>query len=146
MEESMNGLLEELISRQKKKPEEYSPLLLAYIGDAVYEVFVRTNLIKRGNIPVNELHRISKHYVSAAAQSGIAAKLESKLTEEELRVFKRGRNAKPGTVPKNADVGDYHRATGFEALIGYLYLKGCFERLYTLLSGISEVYDGEEDY
>ena len=142
MEKSMNELLESLISQQKKKPEEYSPLLLAYIGDAVYEVFIRTNLIKRGNLPVNELHRLSKHYVSAAAQSEIVKKLEDRFTEDELRIFKRGRNAKPGTVPKNADVGDYHRATGFESLVGYLYLKGAFERLYELLSEISEVYNG----
>ena len=71
-----DGLLERLISQQTKKPEEYSPLLLAYIGDAVYEVFVRTSLIKRGNLPVDELHRLSKHYVSAAAQSEIIEKLE----------------------------------------------------------------------
>lgn len=136
-----DGLLERLISQQTKKPEEYSPLLLAYIGDAVYEVFVRTSLIKRGNLPVNELHRLSKHYVSAAAQSEIIEKLEDGLSEEELRIFKRGRNAKPGTVPKNANVGDYHKATGFEALVGYLYLKGEFERLFAILSEIPEVYN-----
>lgn len=136
-----DGLLERLISQQTKKPEEYSPLLLAYIGDAVYEVFIRTSLIKRGNLPVNELHRLSKHYVSAAAQSEIIEKLEDGLSEEELRIFKRGRNAKPGTVPKNANVGDYHKATGFEALVGYLYLKGEFERLFAILSEIPEVYN-----
>lgn len=145
MEKSMNELLDKMISMQKKKPEEYSPLLLAYIGDAVYEVYVRTALIKRGNLPVNELHRLSKRYVSAGAQSEIISKLEESLSDEELRIYKRGRNAKPGTLPKHADVGDYHRATGFEALVGYLYLKGDFERLYSLLSGIAEVYDGEKD-
>ena len=137
-----DGLLERLISQQTKKPEEYSPLLLAYIGDAVYEVFVRTHLIKKGNLPVNELHRLSKRYVSAAAQSEIIDRLEDRLFEEELRIFKRGRNAKPGSVPKNANVGDYHKATGFEALVGYLYLKGEFDRLFAILSVIPEVYNG----
>ncbi len=134
----MKHLPEELISGQKKRPEEYSPLLLAYIGDAVYEVFVRTHLIKQGNLPVNELHRLSKGYVSASAQSSIAERIEPYLTEEEIRIFKRGRNAKSATVPKNADVGDYRRATGFEALIGFLYLKGSFDRVFELMEYITK--------
>ena len=137
----MNEVLEEAISGQTVRPEEYSPLLLAYVGDAVYEVFIRTYLVKRGNLPVNELHSRSKRYVSAKAQSVIMGKLEESLTEDEIRIYKRGRNAKSATVPKNADVGDYRRATGLEALVGYLYLKGEFERLYHILSLIPGVYD-----
>lgn len=132
----MSDCLKKEIKGQKLKPEEYSPLLLAYIGDAVYEIFVRTHLIKKGNLPVNELHKLSKGFVSAGAQSKKIAILEPYLTEDEMRIFKRGRNAKTGTVPKNADVGDYHRATGMEALVGFLYLKGEFDRLYELMEKI----------
>lgn len=132
----MSDCLEKEISGQKLKPEEYAPLQLAYIGDAVYEMFVRTHLLKQGNFTVNELHRMSKGFVSAKAQSDKMQELESYLSDEEIRIFKRGRNAKSGTVPKNADVGDYHRATGFEALVGYLYLKGEFDRLYELMEKI----------
>ncbi len=130
----MNGLLDKIICGQKKNPDEYSPLLLAYVGDAVYEVAVRTALIKSGNLPVNQLHSMAKGFVSAASQSARMEKIEGILSENEMRIFKRGRNAKSATVPKNADVGDYRRATGFEALVGYLYLKGEFERLYELLN------------
>lgn len=132
----MSDCLEKSISGQRIRPEEYAPLQLAYIGDAVYEVFVRTHLLKMGNFTVNELHSLSKGFVSAKAQSDKMSTLEDVLTEDEIRIFKRGRNAKSGTVPKNADVGDYHRATGFEALVGYLYLKGEFDRLYELMEKI----------
>ena len=132
----MSDCLEKEISGQKLKPEEYAPLQLAYIGDAVYEMFVRTYLLKQGNFTVNELHRMSKSFVSAGAQSNKIKELKPYLTDEETRIFKRGRNAKSGTVPKNADIGDYHRATGFEALVGYLYLKGEFDRLYELMKKI----------
>lgn len=110
-----------------------SPLSLAYIGDAVYELAIRAYVMKKGNMPVNKLHRASTHYVSAIAQSKSMYVLEEKLTEEELSVFKRGRNAHSHTAAKNADIVDYRRATGFEALIGYLYLKKDFERLNELI-------------
>ena len=132
----MSDCLEKEITGQKLRPEEYSPLLLAYVGDAVYEMFVRTHLVKQGNLPVNELHRLAKGFVSAKAQSDAVSRLESELTDEEVRIYKRGRNAKSATVPKNADVGDYRRATGIEALIGFLYLKGEFDRLYEIMEKI----------
>ncbi len=116
-----------------KKPTEYSSLALAYLGDAVYELYVRNHLLAKGNYSVNELHKAAIHYVQAKAQSNAITALESELTEEELRVYKRGRNAKPATLPKHANVGDYHRATGFEALIGYLHLEGNSQRLHQLL-------------
>ena len=112
-----------------KKPTEYSSLALAYLGDAVYELYVRNYLLSKGNYSVNELHKAAVCYVQAKAQSDAVTALESELTEEEMRVYKRGRNAKPATLPKNANVGDYHRATGFEALAGYLYLQGNTKRL-----------------
>lgn len=112
-----------------KKPTEYSSLALAYLGDAVYELFVRQHLLAKGNYSVNELHKAAVGYVQAKAQSDAIVALESELSEEELRIYKRGRNAKPATLPKNGNVGDYHRATGFEALLGSLYLEGNTDRL-----------------
>ena len=99
-----------------------APLVLAYIGDAVYEVYVRGRIIKEHpDMPAHKLHVASIKYVKAHGQSEAMAVLETELSEEEMAVYKRGRNAKSPTVPKNADVAEYRRATGFEALIGYLY-------------------------
>ncbi len=119
-----------------KKPTEYSSLALAYLGDAVYELYVRNHLLAKGNFSVNELHKAAVHYVQAKAQSDAITALEQELTEEEMRVYKRGRNAKPATLPKHANVGDYHRATGLEALIGYLYLEGNTPRLTQLFEKV----------
>ena len=106
-----------------------SPLQLAYIGDAVYELFVRTYLIGMKNISVNEMHKEAVKYVQAKAQADIIHSLEEKLTQEEWSIVKRGRNAKSGTIPKNANLQDYRYATGFEALIGFLYLTEKQERI-----------------
>ncbi|WP_373897437.1 Mini-ribonuclease 3 [Haloimpatiens sp. FM7315] len=111
-----------------------NPLVLAFIGDAVYEVFIRAYLIdKNRSMSVHKLHVKAVTYVKAKAQSDIMKKLLDILTEEELSVYKRGRNTKSGTTPKNADVQDYRIATGFEALIGYLYLNDKKERLNEIL-------------
>lgn len=112
---------------------QFSSLQLAYIGDAVYELYIRTMISKDKNIPVNKLHREATTYVKAKAQSDIIRKIEPYLTEEELSVYKRGRNTKANTAAKNADIVDYRHATGFEALIGYIYLKKDFERLDEIL-------------
>ena len=98
-----------------------SPLHLAYIGDAVYELLVRSYVLSK-KIPVKDLHKLSTEYVKAKAQADIVHKLEEYLTEEEKAIVIRGRNAKSNTMAKNASVIDYKYATGFEALIGYLYL------------------------
>ncbi len=111
----------------------YSPLVLAYVGDAVYELYVRTLLLSKGNAPVHKLHKQSITYVKAKAQSDIIHKLMSSLNTEELDIVKRGRNAKSGTIPKNADVTEYKYATGFETLLGYLYIKQDYTRLMELL-------------
>lgn len=115
-----------------------SPLVLAYLGDTVYESYVREYLIKQNiNKKVNDLHKSAVKYVKAKAQATIIHELESELTEEELRIYKRGRNQKSNTSPKNADIIDYKNATGFEALIGYLYLNDEKERLqYIVKEGI----------
>ena len=107
-----------------------NPLQLALIGDAVYELFIR-NYILANNIELtaHKIHVKAIGYVKAKSQSTIMHSLEEELTEEERYIFKRGRNTKSATVPKNADIRDYRMATGFEALIGYLHLIGDYERL-----------------
>ena len=112
-----------------EKPELLNPLVLAYIGDAVYEVYVRVYIAKKGEIKTNTLHKASISYVSAHAQSDILEEIEDSLTEEELNIVRRGRNAHSNTIPKNASIADYKKATAFEALIGYLFLKSDIKRL-----------------
>ncbi len=105
-------------------PREYSPLALAFIGDAVYEVYVRARILAEANTSANALHKKAIAYVKAGAQAVAAKKMMDTLSDDELAAFKRGRNAKSATVPKNADVTDYRYATALEALFGYLYLSG----------------------
>lgn len=116
-----------------KNVNEYSPLVLAYIGDAVYELYIRSMLISDHNTQVNKLHKEATKYVKAKAQSELIEKIYDKLTEEEITIYKRGRNAHSYTSAKNADIVDYRRATGFEALIGYLYISGNKDRIFKLL-------------
>ncbi|MCI8287005.1 MAG: ribonuclease III [Lachnospiraceae bacterium] len=111
----------------------YSPLTLAYVGDAIYDLIIRTMVVERGNRPVNELHRLSIKYVSANAQAQMAQALEGSFTEEEQAVYRRGRNSKPHTTAKNASVQDYLRATGFEAVLGWLYLRDDMKRILELV-------------
>lgn len=116
----------------------YSALSLAYIGDVVYDLVIRTMVVSQANRPVNDLHRITVRYVSANAQSKIVQTLLDSLTEEEQSVYRRGKNAKPHTTAKNASLSDYLKATGFEAVLGYLYLTDQMERLLHLVkTGIS---------
>ena len=112
----------------------YSPLTLAYIGDAIFELVVRTVLVERKNMQPEKLHKAATKIVKAETQALMIEVLKEELTEEELAVFKRGRNAKAVTRAKNASMSEYRRATGFEALMGYLYLKGDVERMIKLIS------------
>ena len=119
----------------KEEVRQINPLVLAFIGDGVYEVFIRSYIIDRNrNMPVHKLHIKTISYVRAHEQSNFMNQLIELLNEEELSIYKRGRNAKSGTIPKNADVREYRNATGFEALIGYLYLIDDKERLEELLN------------
>ncbi|CCO07775.1 Mini-ribonuclease 3 [Desulforamulus hydrothermalis] len=111
-------------SASKQNPEQLPSLVLAYLGDAVYELAVRRFLIAQGATKVNRLHREAVKYVRAGAQARALFALEDKLSEQELAVVRRGRNAKSGLPPKGADVAEYRHATALEALIGYLYLQG----------------------
>ncbi len=133
----MNAFIQQLKENMNLKdinPRTYSPLALAYIGDVVFDLVIRTLVIYNGNAPVHKLHLRTSGYVKASSQANMVKGLEDELTDEEAAVFKRGRNAKSATVPKNADWMAYKLATGFEALIGYLYLDGQYNRMLELIS------------
>ena len=119
--------------KDKEELKLISPLTWAYIGDAVYELYVRDYLIKNTNLKPHRLHIETIKYVKASAQAKILEKIEKNLTEEEKEVVKRGRNTKTHSAPKNADLTDYMYATAFEALIGYLYVTEQQERLLQIL-------------
>ena len=111
-----------------------SPLTLAYVGDAVFELYVRHRTVEENRgLPVDRLHQLTVSYVKASSQSSIIHGIWSYLKEEEIGVVKKGRNAKSGVSPKNADVLDYRYATGFESLLGYLFLKDNISRLMEIL-------------
>lgn len=119
---------------KKEEVIQMSPLVWAYMGDAVYEKFVREYVIRQGLCKNGLLHKKSIKYVSANGQVKILKRIEENLTEEELDVVRRGRNSNPHSHAKNADIVDYKYATGFEALIGYLYLTEQTERLEEILN------------
>ena len=132
MDESLS-YLKEKFSLETLDPNRLSPLMLAYVGDAIYEVVVRTVLLKTGGMSTKNINKKAITLVSAKAQSAMVKVLEPGLTENEAAILKRGRNANSATMAKNASVADYRRATGFEALMGYLYLNGEFERMVDLV-------------
>lgn len=111
----------------------YSPLTFAYIGDAVYELIIRTRIATKGNTKPGRLHNEAIQYVNASAQTALMEKIKPLLTKEESTIYHRGLNAKPATMAKNQTRHDYRIATGFETLIGYLYLSGRQERINELL-------------
>lgn len=117
----------------------YSPLALAYIGDAIYDLVIRTIVVERGNTSANKLHRKTVNYVNARIQAQMIEALMDELTEEEQTVYRRGRNAKSYTTARNASVIEYRKATGFEALCGYLYLTGKQERMLVLVKRAIEL-------
>ncbi|MDR1700330.1 MAG: ribonuclease III [Lachnoclostridium sp.] len=115
----------------KIKPLEtgqYSPLSLAYIGDSIFDMIIRTLLVSKSNAPVKKLHKKASEIVNAKSQARLITLIKPELSEEEIRILKRGRNAKSGTTAKNATFLDYRKATGLETLIGFLYLTGRLER------------------
>ena len=110
----------------------YSPLALAYIGDGIFDLVIRSVIVGKGNTKASQLHYQTSHIVKAQSQALMIEALEGDLTEEEADVYRRGRNAKSPTMAKNATMADYRKATGFEALMGYLYLTDRFERVVEL--------------
>lgn len=134
MEESITAAIMEGLDLTGLNPKQASPLVLAYIGDCVYDLVIKTYLIDRkGNMQVNKLNKMASGLVKAQTQSELIGLIEDDLTDEESSVYKRGRNAKSYTSAKNASISDYRRATGFEALIGYLYMQGHFTRMVELI-------------
>ena len=135
MGESVSFLeyLDQKMSLHDVDLREYSPLVLAYIGDDVYDLIVRTVLVKNRNMQVNKLHRQASKQVKASAQAEVVDKIMPLLTQEEVQIYKRGRNAHSYTKAKNATTMDYRKATGLEALMGYLYLKKDMKRIIDLI-------------
>lgn len=135
MEESISLLnqIKQSFALKEVDIRTYSPLTLAYIGDCVFDLIIRTVVVERGNEPANKLHHKTVSYVKAQTQAAMVEALVSDLTDEELAVYKRGRNAKSYTSAKNASIADYRKATGLEALVGYLYLKNKMERILELI-------------
>lgn len=125
--------MNELFQMEEVDIREYSPLTLAYIGDCVYDLVIKSLVISEGNKQVNKLHQETSKLVQASAQSLMMRTMQEHLTEEEHAVYKRGRNAKSVSSAKNQSITDYRRATGFEALLGYLYLKKDYKRLLDLV-------------
>ena len=138
-----NQLLDDihnLFQISQKEINSYSPLPLADLGDAVFEIIIRTIIVEKKSGTVKSLHRQSSDLVNAKAQAELISRIMNTLTEQEISIYKRGRNAKSHSVAKNADIHDYRSATGFEALMGYLYLNGEMERLLELIQlGLAEL-------
>ena len=158
MEESLMGenaplsfsdsIVEEILGGKDKNPDPrlVSPLLLAYVGDSIFDLVVRTALVKQGNRPVNKVNRMATMYVKAASQARMLLAFDEILTEEEKKVLKYGKNAKPNTKAKNATLSEYHAATGLEAMFGYLYLKGDSKRIIELVKlGIEYIDRGNKE-
>lgn len=122
----------------------YSPLTLAFIGDGIYDLIIRTIIVGQGNTRASQLHQHTSHLVKAHSQSVMISAMLPNMTEEEEKVYRRGRNAKSPTMAKNATMADYRRATGFEALMGYLYLTDQMDRMLELIEIGLEAVDKEK--
>ena len=148
MEKSIDrfaGSLREVFGLPEKDWNLYSPLTLAYLGDAAYELVIRTVFVKQANCQPQKLHHQVTSLVSAKAQARMIEGLMEELTEEERAVYRRGKNSKPYTKAKNASLQEYLEATGFEAVMGYLYLREEFERMTELVRRGMELLDGKSE-
>lgn len=134
MEKSLNQKIKETFSIEDVDIRTYSPLTLAYIGDGIFDLVIRSIVVGRGNTSANQLHQKTSHIVKAHSQALMAEALMDVLSEEEADIYRRGRNAKSHTMAKNATVADYRSATGFEALMGYLYLSNQVDRMMELIA------------
>ena len=123
----------EIFNSKEVRPNEYSPLALAFIGDSVFDLVIKSVIVEKANCQVNKLQNKTSKIVRATTQALIVDGLKDVLTEEEANIYRRGRNAKPYTKAKNASYSEYCKATGLEALVGYLYLKGETKRLVSLI-------------
>ncbi len=137
----LNEYINEKFGIEAKDIRSYSPLTLAYIGDAVFDVIIRSILVSRGNTQVNNLHKRACAIVKAQTQADFADVLMDDFTEDEMNIYRRGRNSKPHTKAKNASTMEYLEATGFEAVIGYLYLTGNMDRICELINKGADMLD-----
>ena len=128
-----DSYMQEVFQMKEVDVHSYSPLTLAYIGDSIYDLIIKSLVINQGNRQVNKLHKETSMYVQASTQSLMMRAMQEELTEEEHAVYRRGRNAKSVSPAKNQSITDYRRATGFEALLGYLYLKKEWKRMLDLV-------------
>lgn len=132
MEQGIDSYIKQQFEVKDVDIRTYSPLSLAYIGDGVFDLVIRSVIVAKGNTKASQLHHRTSQIVKAATQAKMIDVLESHLTESEADVYRRGRNAKSPTMAKNATMTDYRKATGFEALMGYLYLTDRFDRIVAL--------------
>lgn len=152
MEESItfefHDYIEQVLQLKEVDVNSYSPLVLAYIGDCVYDLIIKSMVINGGNKQVHKLHEETSGYVQASTQSLMMRTMQQHLTEEEHAIYRRGRNAKSVSPAKNQSITDYRRATGFEAVLGYLYLKKEYQRLMELvkigLDSLKELQDTDD--
>ena len=141
-----HSYMRELFEMEEVDIKEYSPLTLAYIGDSIYDLVIKSLMVSHGNKQVNKLHKETSQLVQASAQSLMMRTMQEHLTEEEHAVYKRGRNAKSVSPAKNQSITDYRRATGFEALLGYLYLKKDWKRMLDLVKiGLDSLESNKAD-
>ena len=146
VEFEFDSYMREIFNMEEVDVKTYSPLTLAYIGDCVYDLIIKSLVIGHGNKQVNKMHKETSSLVQASTQSLMLRKLQDLLTDEERAVYKRGRNAKSVSPAKNQSVTDYRRATGFEALLGYLYLKKEWKRMLDLVKiGLDSLNDVDEE-
>ena len=143
MDEFLNKAMGNMNIKTEAEARMMAPLVLAYMGDAIFEVFIRNYLINQVASSVNQYHKRATRYVRAKAQAEVVHALEAELTEAEWTIVKRGRNQKSYTVPKNADLTDYKYATGFEALLGYLFYIGEYDRLSILMSRAVDITNND---
>lgn len=133
MEKGIDAYIKEEFEIAPVDIRTYSPLALAYIGDGIFDLVIRSIVVGKGNTKASQLHYRTSHIVKAKTQAEMMKVLEEILTPEEAAIYRRGRNAKSPTMAKNATMSDYRNATGFEALMGYLYLKDEFPRIVELV-------------
>ncbi len=138
--------IKEQMNLSESDPNLYSPLVLAYLGDGIFELVIRSLLVSRGNIPVEKLHKKATKYVKAEAQAAIMHGLKGSFSDKEWEIYRRGRNAKSYSSAKNASIMDYRIATGFEALMGYLYLSKNSDRMMEIIKKGMEIIDGEQGH
>ena len=145
-EKGLDYYIEKMFNIEEMEAETYSPLVLAYIGDCIYDLIIKSWIVSAGNRQVHKMHEDTSAYVQASTQSLMMRKMQEHLTQEVHTVYRRGRNEKSVSPAKNQSITDYRRATGFEALLGYLYLKKEYQRLTELVKiGLDSLAERGED-